>query len=465
MTTSQNENWVERLTERLQLREALVQRGRDWVRERRDGLLFLHVSKSGGTSLDNFLSGFFPDRDVLPTEAQVRRIADWDAADWSRYKYFKLEWPYEPAAQRAPLLHFVTMFREPVQRIMSLYKHLRRPDDHSEQYATVRNRRTPEQESARRLSLRDWVALQYPQPGAYYRNPYLGMSTIGVWNMTSKTDAELDALLERGKANLREKFAFVGIIEEYLESQRLFCQTFGVPLHYAAHQERLNAAPAGDRDPTDDEAIELLRHENRWDVALYAFARELFAERCQALAGSSDIANGSDVARTFGTDRPQNGRGEQWIDALSGSGFHRVEHLPTGAPLRWTGALPQATLNLLGAWPTQGKVRVEVDLAVVQEPQRLGELQVRLDGRLAESITFESAVVGTRLIAECTLTDASAARTIHELELRGPLAAPSAGPDSTGESRRLGVAVQRVGWSWQSAAASGGWLARFRGAA
>ena len=297
MSASYDDHWERRLEGRLQLREALVQRHGQWVRERREGLLFLHVSKSGGTSLDNFLSGFFPADDVLPTELQVRRIADWDHADWARYKYFKLEWPIYNSRLLAPQLHYVTMLRDPVQRIVSLYKHLRRPDDHSQQYETVRNRRTPEQETARQMSLRDWVTRRHPQPGAYYRHPYLGTATIGVFNMTSLSDGQLDDLLEQGKANLRDQFAFVGIVEEYLESQRLFCRTFGVPLHYAAHREKLNAAPATDPDPTAAEALDILRHENRWDVALYAYARQLFTQHCQVLANLRDVVTDGETSR------------------------------------------------------------------------------------------------------------------------------------------------------------------------
>lgn len=454
--TSQEGDWAEVWRQRLRLGEARYQRGTEWVRETRPGLLFLHVAKSGGTSLDAFFANFFSPQEMLPTDRQVRRMVEWDDQDWSRYRYFKLEWPHELTAKRSPPLHVVTLLRDPVQRIVSLYKHLRRADDHTQQYDSVRARRTPEQEAARTLSLAEWARLRPGEPGAYFRHPYLGMATIGVRNLVEKSEAELDALLERARRNLRDQFAFVGIIEEYLRSKRLFCRTFGLPLHYAAGEERLNVAPRT-QDPhtqLDDETVALLRRENRWDVELYEFARRLFAERCLALEQLPDPALDESISPPPPRDPPREGRTEHGIETLAGSGFYPVETSPLGISVRWTGSLPVSTFDLVAAWPSRGPLEVSLDIVAVVEPERLSELQVRLDGRAPESTRWEPVATGPRLIARFDLSPEIARRTLHQLELEGPTAEPPSPPGVPRDGRRLGVGVHRVAWRWGGALTS-----------
>jgi hypothetical protein len=448
--TSREGDWSQVWHQRLRLGEARYQRGTEWVRETRQGLLFLHVAKSGGTSLDAFFSNFFPPHEILPTDRQVRRMVEWDDQDWHRYRYFKLEWPHELTAKRSSPLHVVTLLRDPIQRIVSLYKHLRRADDHTQQYDSVRVRRTPEQEAARTLSLAEWARLRPGQPGAYFRHPYLGMATIGVRNLVEKSDAELDTLLDRAKRNLREQFAFVGIIEDYLQSKRLFCRTFGLPLHYAAGEERLNVAPRTPDPHTqlDDATQALLRRENRWDVELYEFARRLFAERCLALEHLPDPALDETHAPSPPRNPPSQGRMEHGIEALPGSGFYPVETSPLGISVRWTGSLPVSTLDLVAAWPARGALEFHLDVVAVVEPERLSELQVRLDGRAPANTRWEPVSTGPRLVARFDLSEDIARRTLHQLELEGPTAEPPTPPGVPRDGRRLGIGLHRVAWTW-----------------
>lgn len=455
MSICQAGDWAAPFRQRLRLREARYERGGDWVAERREGLLFLHVAKSGGTSLDAFFSSFFPADRMLPAALQHRRMVEWNPEDWRKYEYFKLEWPYELTAKISPPLHAVTLLRDPVQRIISQYKHLRRADDHSQQYDAVRARRTPEQEAARNLSLAEWARLEPPDPGAYFRHPYLGMATIGVRNLVDKTEAELDALLIRARQNLREKFAFVGIVEEYLASKRLFCQTFGIPLHYSAGEERLNVAPeqSGGKSPPDAETIALLRRDNRWDVELYEFARELFTARRRTLDARRDLLlDGSDLAAPPLESRPRQGAAEHPIDTLPGSGLYPAEISPLGMPVRWTGCLPSTTLDLICAWPARGPLDLYLEIVAVVEPERLGELQVQLDGRPPRSIRWEPTPHGTRMVLRFDLSAEIAARNCHQLAITGPTATPPAAPGEPPDPRRLGIGLSHVAWTWGGAA-------------
>ncbi|MCA9053993.1 MAG: sulfotransferase family 2 domain-containing protein [Planctomycetaceae bacterium] len=414
-----------------------------------DGVMFLHVSKSGGTSFDNFLAGFFPAGEMLPTDLQVKRIVEWNADDWSRYRYFKLEWPYQAAARLAPPLHFVTMLRDPVRRIVSLYKHLSRKDDHTERYESVRARRSPEQDAARRLSLAEWARLSYPEPGAYYRHPYLGMATIGVWNMRDKSQAELDELLELGKQNLRDKFTFTGVLEDYRLSKQVFCRTFGLPEHHALSEERLNVAPEATQsgNESDAETLAYIRHENRWDVALYDYARQLLIERADQLAPSLCVD-----AREQIDDVDAIGHESHNIDHITGSGLFPVETTEQGQSLRWTGSLPVSTLDLIGSWPSRGSIQISLDIVLVLEPKRLSELQLRLDGRPPRSTRFESISGGTRLVAEFDLSSEISGRVLHQLQLDGPTSTPPTAPGQPRDSRRLGVGLSRIAWRWNTTA-------------
>ncbi|MFV0442663.1 MAG: sulfotransferase family 2 domain-containing protein [Planctomycetaceae bacterium] len=431
---------------RLELRQAVYCDESSWKWDDRERLIFLHVAKSGGTSLDEYFTSFFAASAALPPEKQVRRIADWDADDWDRYRYFKLEWPYQPTFRRVGSAHFVTMLRDPIKRLISLFQHLSRPDDHSQQYETVRQRRAPILEAARTLELDEWVRLEPPHPGAYLRHAYLGMATIGVANLVNKTESELDQLLQVAKENLCRRFACVGIVEEYARSKELFCRTFGLPLDFAAGVEKLNSAPesVGCKPSPCESTLQRIRMENRWDCELYSFAKSRLESRLHELSTAQSASQAAD----FRLEEAPTTEGELVLTAaeLRGLGLYRCEVTADELGFRWFGGRPITRLAFGAQLPSTGTLWGRLSIHVAAAP--LSRIQIRVNGQATKNVRVVDTSTGKQLQFEASIDSMDVRDDIHWIEIEGPLCSPST-KDAL-DQRTLLVAVSELSLRWNA---------------
>lgn len=413
---------------------------------RRDKVIFLHIPKSGGTSFDTFLSGFFPMKDVLPANLQSIIAADWKDEYWEQYRYFKIGYWFDRVKAQKPRSHMLTLLRDPVKRVISYYWHLRRDKDFTDRFDGVVERRNADKALAAANSLADWARVPATEPGAYPRNACTGAMTIGWYALRKARPETWPVLLERAKQVLREELAFVGIVEEYERTKEVFCRTFGIPMHYTRGEERCNTSPfAAAREKPDEATLAVLREENWLDVELYKYARQLLAERREVLRRLPPDDLGT-VESHAGAAPP---RGEIVISGmmLRGSGMYPPESLPDGRTLRWTGAYTMATVDVVAHWPSQGALRLELDLAGAVKSGILAGLQVRIDGVAARRVMFQSASNASRMICEFELSPAMAVRRLHQVEICSALdQLPGSGPAA--DTRLLGVAMQRLCCRW-----------------
>jgi len=104
------------------------------------------------------------------------------------------------------------------------------------------------------------------------------LSLVGCYNVSAMSDEERWAvLLESAKRNLRG-MAFFGLTEYQRKTQYLFERTF--LLAFIAPFTQLNGTRATSLEVAPD-TQQRIRQLNRWDVALYEYARDLFLQRFQ----------------------------------------------------------------------------------------------------------------------------------------------------------------------------------------
>lgn len=242
-----------------------------------DQIYFLHIPKTAGMSLMHTLYSYFPTSDK-------RHFLVGDlvkSPDVLRNRPFipgHLFFTVHHFLERAPL--YITMLREPTAHVISLFRHIKRLEDH------------PLHKKFKDATLLEF--LHSPQGKATTTNfQTLSLGADNDPRLINKTDWQEDReeIVEAAQARFKdldpktqidiakarlEKFAFVGITELFEESLQLLTYTF----HWQPSQEVLNYNTDPEKPSNiPEEARELIAERTQLDAQLYQFGRELMQRR------------------------------------------------------------------------------------------------------------------------------------------------------------------------------------------
>ena len=231
--------------------------------DQRPQLCFLHIPKTAGTSLTELLIGRIGGDRVCPAGTLV----DYDAMsdeELARYDLLKGHFDYALRARLRRPAQFLTMLRDPVDRVVSLYHQWRR--------SPVPPGGLGGEAVAKRYDLADFI--DCGETAVEWRCVNAQVYQIAD-RVRQARDPEKDReMLDLAKAHLRE-FAFVGVSERFAESVTTLCGRFGWPV--PATMPSANVADeAGGIEPAIRRRIE---ERNVADRELYDFAVELLHER------------------------------------------------------------------------------------------------------------------------------------------------------------------------------------------
>ena len=193
---------------------------------------------------------------------------------------------------------YITMVREPVQRIVSLYHYIRRTPQHPRHRELVDKNLTLEQYV-------DDPASAHTVDNVQVRQLYGG----------DPTDGPASLALEIVKKRLRDDFAAVGVAERFDASLLLYRRLLGWGTVYYRRQ---NVAPV--RSPRVDGSREVIRQierRNGLDLELYEYAVRLLEDRLgEHGVTAGHVSRFTTVNRSYGAYDAARTRGERLVRRL-----------------------------------------------------------------------------------------------------------------------------------------------------
>src|SRR5262249_17956336 len=224
----------------------------------RKALIFLHIPKTAGTTLNRIIEWQYSPLAIFTMDphrirATAERFQRLPEARRRRFQVVRGHLFYGIHEFLPQGATYITLLRDPVSRLLSSY------------YFVLRRPLNPLHRKLKKegLSIEDCIRL-FPD-----RNNTQCRFIAGVKDLASDDER----LLEMAKENLIKSFSVVGICERFEESLVLISKTFGWELSiYENHKV------AKSRPKVDPQLAEVIREYNRLDVELYEFGKELFEE-------------------------------------------------------------------------------------------------------------------------------------------------------------------------------------------
>ena len=234
-----------------------------------EALIFLHIPKTGGSTIYKVLERQYSRAQTLRLESpEIARFKMLPAAQRGRYRLIQghLYFGLHRFIPRASI--YITFLRRPVERVLSFYYYARSTPDHYLYSQLV----------TERLDLKTLLARELTSELCNGQTRQLAGDE---WEDPERVVTR--AALDRAQANLTH-FRVVGLLEEFDASLLLLRRAFG--WHWPFYVKENVTKEKPDETFLDAETRGLIEEANRLDLELYEYARKLFDEHCRA-AGDS----------------------------------------------------------------------------------------------------------------------------------------------------------------------------------
>ena len=252
---------------------------------RAEKVVFVHLYKTGGTTLSEHLRACFPPEQVCADRDDALHAKS--AGHLATCRLFFGHYCLQSCDLIPGPKRMVTMLRHPVSRLVSLYYFWRAHSD-----ALIQLRDLPMHRLARRHRMADFFSLEEVRRSAIFNNAMvtlLGRSPIydhGEQEILLDENFEGALWLEAAKANLAG-FAAFGLTERFDESVTMIFQALNLPRPAVIRTENVLEKIAGrahgierlELEPLSEEIQVALAPLVKSDLELYRFGETLFQER------------------------------------------------------------------------------------------------------------------------------------------------------------------------------------------
>lgn len=281
---------------------------------------FVHIPKAAGTTLHGILARQYSAGHTLILDVQrpgYRRHLDAvTEQQWASALCLRGHMPFGMHRRTGRDFAYVTVLRDPVTRIVSKYRNLKRRPERAREMAFPLDRLE---------TLEDFIALQGERNAMNFQTRMLAGWVEPDAPLFPYPQPLPDEALDLAKANIEKHFAVVGLQERFVESVALMqlalgWRQVGIP--------RRNAAPAGS-DRYDLAVHDEIRELNHLDQALVVYAAQRLDEQIAAA--------GEDFERALMGIKSRSRVAENLQKFVRGSGLRRVGSLVRKLRVRTSG--------------------------------------------------------------------------------------------------------------------------------
>ncbi|XP_063967202.1 heparan-sulfate 6-O-sulfotransferase 3-B-like [Lytechinus pictus] len=271
-----------------------------------DVIVFLHIQKTGGTTLGKHLTrnlDLSSPCECIKTHKRCscyrpsskhqiwlfsRMSTGWLCglhADWTELQGCVPEAMDKKERIKVRRRYFyITMVRNPVSRYISEWRHTQRGATWKMSRHMCGGHAATEDQVPRcfkgstwmGVTLNDFMSCPHNMANNRQTRMLADLTLVNCYNKTGMSTQDRNLImLASAKANL-QSMAFFGLTEFQRESQYLFERTFKIKFNTPLYQSNLTIANASPMQESDMEAV---RAVNPLDLELYAFAKDLFFQR------------------------------------------------------------------------------------------------------------------------------------------------------------------------------------------
>ena len=292
---------------------------------REDCLVFMHIPKTGGTTLYPTLQWNYPPQRTLHMDLPangLHQMEDVPIETRSRLRLLHGHLAYGIHEYIPRRCLYVTVLRAPVARVVSAYKQILRRPDHRFHDRVVK----------RRIGLEEFIETLWVD----------ARMNRQVRDLCNKYEVPLGSGdLEQAKRNL-EGFLLVGLTERFEETFAMLRRALGLRIPFYVIRN------VGFPIKVSKRAVSLIREREQLDLQLYDFASELFSRELEAQGNSFGLEVAAykalrPLSRALGS-----GRAEDFLRQLSHAraawNHARVRPFVEVRPdpsIPWGGAPPQ----------------------------------------------------------------------------------------------------------------------------
>ena len=228
------------------------------------GLIFIHIPKTAGSTLRPIMDRHYPrpvicKLDFLPRDLDALLRLPEQAR--SRIRVLQGHFPFGLHKHLAVPVDYLTILREPVNRIISMYYWIHGNEEH------VLNT------LVRSMSLKDFADSGFE----IVANHQTGL----ISGLPANSDHQALAV---AKKNLQGEITAFGLNERFDESLLLFKQQLGWKHVFYSRRNVTKVRPRSSEVP--DSVLDVIQKHNSLDLELYEFARQVFDETISALGPS-----------------------------------------------------------------------------------------------------------------------------------------------------------------------------------
>jgi len=232
--------------------------------------IFVHIAKTAGSTLLSIMENVFNRDEILylydndDYPQNVEGLKRMSGQEKRRYRLFTGHFPFGLHEYISQPCKYITILREPVDRVISTYNHIKNVECMSKD-EDFRKR----WEEARKMSLEEFVKSDILPYQSNYK-VYCLADRAAEYGDCSVED------LERAKKNLREHFVIAGLTERFDETVVYIRRNLGWVVPYYA---KMNVREGGlQKEDLPEGTLRLIEEKNWIAIELYKYATELFNE-------------------------------------------------------------------------------------------------------------------------------------------------------------------------------------------